>query len=97
MPTYQNATPPSSLFSGDVGFSFNKAARRPRPAIPPKKKLWKSQRFRLASRRISYIMLTTKSATARRPQPDSRKGFDKIRGPLCPATVPFCAEVGLRE
>ena len=23
MPTYQNATPPLSLFSGDVGFSFN--------------------------------------------------------------------------
>src|SRR5260370_12273117 len=23
MPTYQNVTPPSSLFSGDVGFSFN--------------------------------------------------------------------------
>jgi hypothetical protein len=64
MPTYQNVTPPSSVFSGDVGFSFNKAARRPRPAISPKKKLWKSQRFRLTSRRISYIMLTTKSATS---------------------------------
>jgi hypothetical protein len=23
MPTYQNALPPTSLFSGDVGFSFN--------------------------------------------------------------------------
>src|ERR1700675_1203257 len=23
MPSYQNVTPPSSLFSGDVGFSFN--------------------------------------------------------------------------
>jgi hypothetical protein len=23
MPAYQNTTPPSSLFSGDVGFSFN--------------------------------------------------------------------------
>ena len=26
MPTYQNVTPPSSLFSGDVGFSFNNEA-----------------------------------------------------------------------
>ena len=26
MPVYQNATPPSSLFSGDVGFSFNNEA-----------------------------------------------------------------------
>src|ERR1700719_5028674 len=26
MPAYQNATPPSSLFSGDVGFSFNNEA-----------------------------------------------------------------------
>ena len=26
MPAYQNVTPPSSLFSGDVGFSFNNEA-----------------------------------------------------------------------
>ena len=26
MPAYQNATPPQSLFSGDVGFSFNNEA-----------------------------------------------------------------------
>jgi hypothetical protein len=26
MPTYQNVTPPISLFSGDVGFSFNNEA-----------------------------------------------------------------------
>ena len=26
MPNYQNVTPPSSLFSGDVGFSFNNEA-----------------------------------------------------------------------
>jgi hypothetical protein len=26
MPVYQNATPPLSLFSGDVGFSFNNEA-----------------------------------------------------------------------
>ena len=26
MPAYQNATPPFSLFSGDVGFSFNNEA-----------------------------------------------------------------------
>ena len=26
MPTYQNVNPPSSLFSGDVGFSFNNEA-----------------------------------------------------------------------
>ena len=26
MPAYQNATPPRSLFSGDVGFSFNNEA-----------------------------------------------------------------------
>jgi hypothetical protein len=26
MPAYQNVTPPSSLFSGDIGFSFNNEA-----------------------------------------------------------------------
>lgn len=26
MPSYQNVTPPTSLFSGDVGFSFNNEA-----------------------------------------------------------------------
>ena len=28
MPTYQNALPSISLFSGDVGFSFNKRDKR---------------------------------------------------------------------
>ena len=57
MPTYQNATPPSSLFSGDVGFSFNKAARRPRPAIPPKGKAVEIAEiaFHIASYKLYYV------------------------------------------
>jgi hypothetical protein len=58
---------------------------------PKAKKLWKSQRILLTLRRISYIMLTTRSATRNLPQPVSRKGFDKGSGGLFPAAVLFPA------
>jgi hypothetical protein len=47
-------------------------------ATPNAKNLWISQRKLLTPRRISYIMLTTKSATTHLPQPLLYKGFDIV-------------------
>jgi hypothetical protein len=61
MSIYQNATPPSSLFSGDVGFQLQQSScADPGPRFRQRKSCGNRRDSALA-RRISYIMLTTKS------------------------------------